>query len=148
MTLTEWLASKWLKPHKTSSQEVSQLLLKIDRDIADASINEISLDSRLAIAYNASLGCATIALKASGYNVPAGSGKHYRTIQSLRFTLEPDSDVIISFEAIGKKRAIVNYDTAGIVTEAEVSEAIKLAVEMRDLLTSWLGKNFPDLLSR
>ena len=72
----------------------------------------------------------------------------YRTIQSLKFTLKPDTELLISFEAIGKKRAIVNYDAAGTVTEAEVSEAIKLAKEMRDLLTVWVDKNHPNLLSR
>lgn len=80
MTLTEWFQSKWLKRHKTSPQEVNQLLRKIDRDLADASIDQISLDSRLAIAYYACLGSATIALRASGYRVPSGAGQHYRTI--------------------------------------------------------------------
>lgn len=116
MTLQDWLNNGWLKPHTSSPQEIKDLLDKVDRDIAEAAKEEITLDWRLAIAYNACLGCATIALRASGYRMPGGAGQHYRTIQSLRFTINPDSDIIISLEAISKKRATVSYDAAGTVT--------------------------------
>jgi len=67
MTLQDWLSNGWLKRHTTSQQEISELLAKVERDKAEASKEEITLDWRLAIAYNACLGCATIALRASGY---------------------------------------------------------------------------------
>lgn len=67
MTLDEWLKNKWLKPHATSSQEVKELLGKVERDLGEAEKQVISTDWRLAIAYNASLGCATVALRVSGY---------------------------------------------------------------------------------
>lgn len=144
MTLQDWLTSGWLKQHESSPQEVKDLLAKVDRDIAEAAKEEITLDWRLAIAYNACLGCATIALRTSGYRMPGGAGQHYRTIQSLRFTINPDSDIIISLEAISKKRAIVNYDAAGTITEAEVEEARQLAEELRVLLEGWLKDRFPN----
>jgi len=144
MTLRDWLNSGWLKQHKSSPQEVRDLLAKVDRDIAEAAKEEITLDWRLAIAYNACLGCATIALRASGYRMPGGAGQHYRTIQSLRFTIDPDPDIIISLEAISKKRAIVSYDAAGTITEAEVDEARQLAKELRGLLKGWLKDRFPN----
>ena len=96
MTLQDWLSNGWLKRHTSSQQELRDLLEKVDRDITEASKEEITLDWRLAIAYNACLGCATIALRVSGYRMPARAGQHYRTIQSLRFTINPDSDIIIS----------------------------------------------------
>lgn len=138
MTLQDWLSNGWLKRHATSQQEISELLAKVERDIAEASKEEITLDWRLAIAYNACLGCATIALRASGYRMPGGAGQHYRTIQSLRFTINPDSDIIISLEAISKKRAIVSYDAAGTITEAEVEEARQLADQLLEQLKTWL----------
>ncbi len=95
MTLPDWLSSGWLKRQSTSPQEIQDLLDKVDRDIAEAAKKEITLDWRLAIAYNACLGCATVALRASGYRMPGGNGRHYRTTQSLRFTISPDSDTII-----------------------------------------------------
>lgn len=138
MTLQNWLSSGWLKKHTSNRQEIKDLLEKVDRDIAESAKKEITLDWRLAIAYNASLGIATIALRASGYRMPGGSGQHYRTIQSLRFTINPESDIISSLEAISKKRAIVSYDAAGTVTEAEFVEARRLAVDLRELLRDWL----------
>ena len=138
MTLQDWLSNGWLKRHTTGRQEIRDLLDKVDRDILEAAKDEITLDWRLAIAYSACLGCATIALRASGYRMPRGAGQHYRTIQSLRFTIDPDPDIIISLEAISKKRAIVSYDAAGTITEAEVQEAMSLAEELRSLVVNWL----------
>jgi hypothetical protein len=138
MTLQDWLSNGWLKRHSTSQQEINELLAKVERDIAEASKEEITVDWRLAIAYNACLGCATIALRANGYRMPGGAGQHYRTIQSLRFTINPDSDIIISLEAISKKRAIVSYDAAGTITEAEVEEARQLADQLLEQLKTWL----------
>jgi len=138
MTLQDWLSNGWLKQHTTSRQEIRDLLEKVDRDIAEAAKEEITLDWRLAIAYSACLGCATIALRASGYRMPGGTGQHCRTIQSLRFTINPDSDIIISLEAISKKRAIVSYDAAGTITEGEVEEARQLADQLLEQLKKWL----------
>ena len=146
MTLKDWLNSGWLKQHATSRKEVTDLLAKVDRDITEAGKEEITLDWRLAIAYNACLGCATIALRASGYRIPGGSGQHYRTIQSLRFTIKPQSDVIASLEAISRKRAIVSYDAAGTITESEVTEAMSLAEELREELLGWLRQEHPGLM--
>lgn len=146
MSLQNWFNSGWLKQHTPSPQEIRDLLGKVDRDITEAAKEEITLDWRLAIAYNACLGCATIALRVSGYRMPAGAGQHYRTIQSLRFTINPDSEIIISLEAISKKRAVVSYDAAGTATEAEVQEAGELATDLRDLLIRWLEHHHSELL--
>ena len=141
MTLQNWLNSGWLKSHASSKEEIKNLLDKVDRDIAEAEKIEISLDWRLAIAYNACLGCATIALRVSGYRMPGGAGQHYRTIQSLRFTINPPAEIIASLESISKKRGIVSYDTAGTVSEAEVDEALFLAKDLKELLLDWLNHN-------
>jgi hypothetical protein len=146
MTLQDWLSSGWLKQHATSRKEIADLLGKVDRDISEACKEEITLDWRLAIAYNACLGCATIALRASGYRIPGGAGQHYRTIQSLRFTINPTSDIIASLEAISRKRAIVSYDAAGTITESEVAEATILAEELREGLLAWLREEHPELM--
>ncbi|HKK20394.1 MAG TPA: hypothetical protein VJ983_02900 [candidate division Zixibacteria bacterium] len=144
--MKDWLSSGWLKQHATSRKEMSDLLAKVDRDITEAGKEEITLDWRLAIAYNACLGCATIALRASGYRIPGGAGQHYRTIQSLRFTVNPESDIIASLETISRKRAIVSYDAAGTITESEVAEAMSLAEELRVGLLAWLRQVHPELM--
>lgn len=146
MTLNDWLKNDWLKRHTTSAVEVRDLLLKVERDLSEASKSQIGLDWRLAIAYNASLGCATIALRASGYRAPEGDGHHFRTIESLRYTLTPSGELITALQAIRKKRAVVSYDAAGTVTEAEVYEALTIARELQVQLTAWLKSRFPELL--
>ena len=52
MTLQNWLNSGWIKPEKTSPNEIHTLLEKIDRDISTACIDDITADWRLAIAYS------------------------------------------------------------------------------------------------
>ncbi len=146
MTLQDWYNNGWLKQHTSSASEVKDLLEKVNRDISEANKTEISLDWRLAIGYNACLGCGIVALYVSGYRMAGGTGKHYRTIQSLRYTLNPDPELILSLEVISKKRGIVSYNAAGVVGEAEVNEAIQLAVELREQLLSWLNKKHPELL--
>jgi hypothetical protein len=146
MTLQDWLSNGWLKQHTSSPQEIRNLLDKVNRDITEAAKEEITLDWRLAIAYNACLGCATIALRASGYRMSGDAGQHYRTIQSLQFTIDPDSDIIITLEAISKKRAVISYDATGTASSAEVEEAISLSKELRELLWRWLREHHRKLL--
>ena len=146
MTLADWLNSGWLKAHTTSAAEVTALLEKVERDIAEAGKSEISADWRLAIAYNACLGCATVALRVSGYRAPEGDGHHYRTIESLRFTLKPEAGLIPTLHAFRKKRSIVSYDAAGTVSETEVAEVLKLARELVKRLQDWLRAHHPELL--
>lgn len=146
MSLEEWLENKWIKEQPTNSQEILALLEKVRRDIKESKKEVITPDWRLSIAYNACLGCATIALRATGYRIPGGSGQHYRTIQSFRFSINPDSDLILLLEAIAKKRAVVNYDASGTVTNTEVDEAVELAEELYELTMSWLQTTYPDLI--
>jgi hypothetical protein len=147
MTLNEWLKNDWLKLHTSSRNEVRDLLLKVERDLAEASKTQIGLDWRLAIAYNACLGCATIALRVSGYRAPEGDGHHYRTIESLRYSLQPKADLIAALQAVRKKRAVVNYDAAGTVSGTEVDEALEIARELYAQLISWLESEFPELMN-
>ena len=52
MSLQEWLANGWLRPHKTDLQELRGLLAIVDRDIADAHANGLSVDWKFGIAYS------------------------------------------------------------------------------------------------
>ncbi|MFH1124985.1 MAG: hypothetical protein V1758_15120 [Pseudomonadota bacterium] len=66
MTLESWQENGWLRPHKTSKQEVEGILELVERDLADASRPEISKDWRFNIAYNAGLQLATLLLYVAG----------------------------------------------------------------------------------
>lgn len=62
MSLKQWAANGWLKPHKTSRQEIENLLGIVRRDLEDASAHAISADWRFGIAYNAALKLCTVLL--------------------------------------------------------------------------------------
>lgn len=64
MTLQQWASNIWLKPHRTSAEEVGNLLAIARRDVQDAKQEDISGDWRFGIAYNAALKLCTILLYA------------------------------------------------------------------------------------
>ena len=65
MTLAQWADNGWLKPHKTSREEIGNLLSIVERDLKDAE-SGISADWRFGIAYNAALKLCTILLYNDG----------------------------------------------------------------------------------
>jgi hypothetical protein len=72
MTLKQWSDNAWLRSHKTSFQEIEDLLHIVDRDLKDAGM-PLSADWRFGIAYNAALKLCAILLMAGLYQT-ASSG--------------------------------------------------------------------------
>jgi len=124
MSLQSWLENGWLRRHKTSKKEISDLLKIVDRDLKDAG-GGISDDWRFGIAYNAALKLCTILLYTEGYR-PEKTLQHYRTIQALPLIFggnrKADADYL---DACRSKRNIVEYDYVGAVTEDDVHELIE-----------------------
>jgi len=146
-TLDVWVSSGALQRHRTSPEEIAQLLGIVERDLADSRIEKLSSDSRLTIAYNAALQAAKTALAAAGYRVSSSEkGHHYRLVESLRFTVEmppPDVDLL---QRMKKKRNISDYDVSGAVTDHEAGEMYELALRVRDRVVKWLRETNPRLL--
>ncbi len=67
MSLSDWLANRWLVEHRGSPEEIADLLAVVDRDLEDAALDRLSSDWRLGISYNAALQLAILALAAEGY---------------------------------------------------------------------------------
>ncbi len=147
MSLHGWLNEGRLKTHTTSQKEIEQLFAVFERDIADARAENLSTDRRFTTAYNAALMGARVALAASGYRT-SGEGNHYWTIQSLAFTLQPDTKTIKKFNKFRQKRNITDYEMIGMISEQEVTEMIALAQELHDIVTEWLKKNHPRLIGK
>ena len=147
VSLTDWLNEGRLRQHKTSKQEINQLLAVFARDMADAQSNAISIDRRFATAYNAALTVSTAALAASGYRA-AGEGHHYWIIQSLAFTLQLDAETIEEFNRFRRKRNTIDYERIGTVSEREVLEMLELARSIQGKLEIWLSQNYPELLEK
>jgi len=145
MTLQKWLEYGWLRSHKSSRKEISDLFLIIDRDLQDAAGN-ISADWRFGIAYNAALKLCTILLYAEGFR-PEKTLQHYRAIQALPLILgshrERDAKYL---DTCRNKRNITEYDCVGGVAEGDVEELIAFVNELREEVIQWLKKQHPDFL--
>jgi hypothetical protein len=147
MSLTDWERNGWLTAHRTSANEIRDLLAVVDRDLADSATDAISADWRMNIAYNAALQAATVALAVSGFRATRDQ-HHYRVIQSLRETIGADREVVNTFEVFRKKRNITGYERIGLVSEADARAMRSLAVRLRDQVVAWVKKHHPDLLAR
>lgn len=147
MTLIQWADNGWLKAHKTSAEEIGNLLAIVERDIKDATEGGISADWRFGIAYNAALKLCTILLYAEGYKTER-TLQHYRTIQSLPLILGAQRKKDAAYlDACRSKRNIVEYDYIGGVTEDDASELITFVKELKDEVETWLEQEHPRLAS-
>jgi hypothetical protein len=94
MSLEGLVESKRLRIEPTSADEIKALIGVVERSLKDASVEAISEDLRYIAAYTALLNSAAIALRASGYRVPAQSGHHVLTFETLQYTIGADASLI------------------------------------------------------
>lgn len=145
MSLKSWEENGWLRPHRSSRQEIAGLLSIVDRDLADAAEDAISADWRFGIAYNAALKLCAILLHASGYR-PEKTLQHYRTLQALPLILgKAREDDAAYLDSCRIKRNKVEYDLAGGASEADAAELLQFAREFRKDVLSWLQEHYPKL---
>ena len=146
MSLKNWLKNGWLRPHRTSEQEITNLFNIVKRDLEDAQRQDVSADWRFGIAYNASLKLCTILLYAEGY-IPEKSLAHYRSIQALPLILGKNkSDDASYLDACRVKRNIVEYDYAGSISETEAEELIEFVKELQIEVLKWVETNHQDYI--
>ena len=147
MSLRGWQKNSWLVDHESSPEEIAALLAIVERDLASAKVAGLADDWRLSIGYNAALQAATAALAASGFRA-VREQHHYRTIQSLALTIGWAAAKVDRFDRFRKKRNMIGYETAGVVSEQEAREMHELAVGLRDDVLAWLRKQHPKLAGR
>ena len=147
MGLQNWLENRWLVEHQPSPEETADLLAVVDRDLQDAAIDRLSADWRLGIAYNAALQLAILGLAAEGYRTER-QRSHERAIQSLRYTVGLNQDMIDTLDAVRRKRHLSSYERAGTASHGEAEEVYGLAIDLRQTVVEWLEKNHAYLLGR
>lgn len=146
MSLAQWADNGWLRPHKTSQKEISDLLRIVERDLQDAA-GSISADWRFGIAYNAALKLCTILLYASGYK-PEKTLQHYRTIQALPLILGSAYKEDVKYlDTCRNKRNTAEYDYVGVAATDDVDELIDFVKELRETIIKWLEEKHPQLVS-
>lgn len=144
MSLTQWEHNGWLRRHKTSRNEITNLLDIVERDLADTR-GGISDDWRFGIAYNAAIKLCTILLYAEGFRAEKNL-QHYRTIQALPLIMGAGKTEDTKYlDTCRKKRNIVEYEQIGSVTDQDADELIEFVKEFKLHVESWLEENHPEL---
>lgn len=145
MSLKNWLNNGWLRTHKTSREEIRNLLQIVERDIADSD-GGISPDWRFGIAYNAALKLCTILLYVEGFR-PEKNLQHYRTLQALPLILgdkrKLDADYL---DTCRIKRNTVEYDYVGGATDSDADELIEFVKDLKNEVLAWIRSRYPELL--
>jgi uncharacterized protein (UPF0332 family) len=145
MSLKALLNQGKLRQHKTSKEEIKNLLALVSRDINDAKIDGLSSDRKFACAYNAVLQLATILLHCKGYE-SRGEEHRFTVIQAMKEIMGSDYYKLADyFDSCRAKRNITDYDYAGGISEREAQELIKETEEFLEVTLSWLKKNYPSL---
>jgi hypothetical protein len=97
MSLENRAKNSWPEKRDSDVQEIGRLLALADGRLDDyrrAIAGKLSPDVQLGFAYNAIRVCATAALRAAGYRVVRGGSEHYRTIEVLEFSIDPQKKLI------------------------------------------------------
>lgn len=146
MNFSRLLRQRRLKRHKTSKEEIQDLLRIAERDIADASVKGLSADRKFATAYSAVLQLAITTLHCEGYR-PAGMGHHFTVFQALKETMgEEFHELVDYFDACRTKRNITDYDRAGEISKKEAAELLREAKKFKKEILRWVAQNYPEYL--
>ena len=139
MTLENLLKIGQLKIHSTDRSEVQRLLEAVRRNLNDAGVDAISLETRFDAAYKAIMQTAMVALLANGYRADS-RGYHQVMIQSLPLTIGLSKDRMLVLDAMRRKRNAADY-LGDYVDEASVEVCIEQAQLLLSDLERWLAEN-------
>jgi len=148
MTLETRVKNTWLEKRGSDREEIGRLLALADGRLEDyrrATAGKLSADVQLGLAYDVIRISATAALRAAGYRVVRGGGEHYRTIEALEFSIDPQKKRLIpTLDKLRKKRNTGSYDDFRLVSQGEADSCGKMAVRVRKEVEDWIRKNHAD----
>ena len=70
-----------------------------------------------------------------------GGSEHYRTIEALEFSIDPQKKLIPALDKLRKKRNIGWYDDFGLVSQGEADHCGKMAIRVRKEVEEWIRKH-------
>ena len=116
----------------------------IDRDLNDAGLAGLSGDRSFATSYNAALQSAKMAIACAGYRVVARQGHHQVGFAAAGLAVGPSiSGLIAYFETCRRKRNLLDYDAANVVSDTEATEILQKAREFKQEVEDWIARNHP-----
>jgi len=133
-----------LKVHSTDQREIQQLLEAAHRNLADADVEAISLETRFDAAYKTIMQVAMVALLASGYRADS-RGHHQVMIQSLPLTIGLVKERMVVLDAMRRKRNAADY-LGSYVDRVSLEACIVQARLLLSDIESWLGEKRPELI--
>ncbi|MGH7750439.1 MAG: hypothetical protein ACREQ5_37550 [Candidatus Dormibacteria bacterium] len=140
MTWNELLAERSAQRHAASRQEIEGLRKLIARDLEDAGISALSADRRFATAYNAALQSAKMAIACAGFRVASTPGHHRLTWHAARVALGAGAARSLDyFDSCRRKRNVIDYDAAAVVTRTEAAEILAEAKRFNDAVEVWIA---------
>lgn len=146
MTWEELLKDRRVQRHKTSKHEIDGLRSIVERDLKDAALLGLSEDRPFTTAYNCVLQLAKMAIAFAGYRVTAKQGHHESTFVVLELAMGPTVAKLAKyFDTCRRKRNLVDYSVANVVTETELEELLEMAAEFRRMIEDWIARNHSDL---
>jgi len=119
MSFESWVKNSWLERLKSDAPEIARLLALADGRLADyekAVTGKLSPDVQLGLAYDVIRVCGTAALRAAGYRVIRGNNEHYRTIEALEFSIDPERKMIPTLDKLRRKRNVGAYEDYGLAS--------------------------------
>jgi HEPN domain-containing protein len=145
MTLENLQQIGRLKPHATDRGEIQQLLEAAHRNLADAEVTAVSLETRFDAAYKAIMQASLVALMANGYRPDTKTPGHHATlVQSLTKTIGLPARRMVVLDALRKKRNLSDY--SGVwVDDVATASCIAEARELLSEVEKWLAEKRPEL---
>lgn len=138
MSLEEMLLRNELRREPTTSGEIQRLLGTIKRRLEDASNTSIYPETRLEQVYHAILGCALVALRASGLRPNTLPGHHIVILESMIDTIGIDPSLGDYFQTLRNLRNKDIYTGGTHVAPQQADEAIEEAAKLAKQLRAWL----------
>jgi uncharacterized protein (UPF0332 family) len=141
MNLDDLLKKNKIKKITSNNKEIEELLLLADRDIKMSEfIVTQDWDWAFNIAYNSILQSSRAYMFKNGYR-PSSNQGHKNTFDFLKIALQEHSILIGYFDRMRVKRNKALYETAGIISEKEVTEIIKNAKQFLNIIKKEINKN-------
>ncbi len=130
MKYSELIKQNRIKAGKFSPEQVKQCVEIANRDTATSkSLQKENTDWAYNIAYNAMLQAGRAFMFSKGYR-PSGEAQHAAVIEFLRLALDKSfKEKLDVMDIMRRKRNKAVYDSAGLVSETEVKDAVKNAGE-------------------
>jgi hypothetical protein len=115
------------------------------RNISDATVEAISVETRFDAAYKAIMQLALAALMANGFRPDTNRPGHHMTVlQALPLTIGMAGERVTVLDALRRKRNLSDY-TGEDIDEGSMQQCLDEARQLLAEVSAWLRDNRPDL---